>query len=52
MSIDFVKPAQIALLEGPPQADRDRFVLLEKTAANHAMALASVPSLQREFQLC
>ena len=47
MSIDFVKPAQIALLEGPPQADRDRFVLLEKTAANHAMALASVPSLQR-----
>jgi len=47
MSIDLVKPAQIALLEGPPQADRDRFVLLEKTAANHAMALASVPSLQR-----
>jgi endonuclease/exonuclease/phosphatase family metal-dependent hydrolase len=47
MPFDHVKPAQIALLVGPPQEERDRFVALEKTAENHAAALASVPSLQR-----
>jgi len=47
MSIDFVKPAQIALLVGPPQTERDRFVALERNAANHAEALAGLPSLQR-----
>lgn len=47
MSPDLVKPAQIALLSGPPQAERDRFVTIERTEANHAEALASVPALQR-----
>jgi endonuclease/exonuclease/phosphatase family metal-dependent hydrolase len=47
MSFDHVKPAQIALLTGPPQEERDRFVALERNAANHAEALASVPGLQR-----
>lgn len=47
MSIDNVKPAQIALLSGPSQEARDGFVALERNAANHAEALASVVSLQR-----
>ena len=47
MSIDPVKPAQIALLVGPPQEERDRFTTLERTEPNHAEALRSVAGLQR-----
>jgi endonuclease/exonuclease/phosphatase family metal-dependent hydrolase len=47
MSLDLVKPAQIALLEGPPQAERDRLDGLERTEANHAEALAGLACLQR-----
>jgi len=47
MSLDLVKPAQIALLSGPPQDERDRLVTLERTEANHAAALASLECLQR-----
>jgi endonuclease/exonuclease/phosphatase family metal-dependent hydrolase len=47
MSLDLVKPAQIALLEGPPQAERDRLDGLARTEANHAEALAGLACLQR-----
>ncbi|WP_156384749.1 hypothetical protein [Devosia sp. Root413D1] len=47
MSLDLVKPAQIALLQGPPQAERDRLDALERTEANHAEALAGLACLQR-----
>lgn len=47
MRPDPVKPAQIALLEGPSQAVRDGFLALERTEANHAEALASLAALQR-----
>lgn len=47
MSLDPVKPAQTALLTGPSQEERDRFLTLARTADNHAEALASVPGLQR-----
>lgn len=47
MSLDLVKPAQIALLAGPPQAERDRLDALERTEANHAEALAGLACLQR-----
>lgn len=47
MSFDLVKPAQIALLTGPPQAERDRLAALERTEANHAEALAALDCLQR-----
>lgn len=47
MSLDLVKPAQIALLVGPPQAERDRLDALERTEINHAEALAGLSCLQR-----
>lgn len=47
MSLDLVKPAQIALLAGPPQEERNRLMSLERTEANHAAALASLGCLQR-----
>ncbi len=47
MSVDLVKPARIALLEGPPQAERDRLDGLARTEANHAEALAGLACLQR-----
>lgn len=47
MSLDLVKPAQIALLNGPPQAERDRLDALERTEANHAAAMAGLECLQR-----
>lgn len=47
MSLDLVKPAQLALLNGPPQAERDRLDALERTEANHAAALAGLRCLQR-----
>jgi endonuclease/exonuclease/phosphatase family metal-dependent hydrolase len=47
MPVDAVKPAQIALLQGPPQAERDRLAALERTEANHAEALAGLACLQR-----
>lgn len=47
MSLDLVKPAQIALLEGPPQAERERLDALQRTEANHAEALAGLACLQR-----
>lgn len=47
MSIDLVKPAQIALLAGPPQDERDRLAALERIEANHAEALAGLSCLQR-----
>lgn len=47
MSLDLVKPAHIALLAGPPQAERDRLDALERTEANHAEALAGLACLQR-----
>ena len=45
MSLDLVKPAQIALLEGPPQAERNRLDALDRTEANHAEALAGTTCL-------
>ena len=47
MHADPVKPAHIALLEGPLQAVRDGFLGLERTEANHAEALASLAAMQR-----
>lgn len=47
MPLDPVKPAQIALLEGPPQSVRDGFLALERTEANHAAALAGLAQMQR-----
>ncbi len=47
MSLDLVKPAQIALLAGPPQSERDRLAQLERTELNHAAALAGLQCLQR-----
>lgn len=47
MSLDLVKPAQIALLTGPSHAERDRLASLERTEANHAAALAGAACLQR-----
>ena len=47
MSLDLVKPAQIALLAGPPQAERDRLDALERTEANHLESLAGLACLQR-----
>lgn len=47
MSPDLVKPAQIALLTGPSQEERDRLAGLERTEANHAAALAALHCLQR-----
>lgn len=47
MSLDLVKPAQIALLAGPSQEERDRLAALERTETNHAAALASLCCLQR-----
>ena len=47
MSLDLVKPAQIALLVGPPQLERDRLSKLERTEANHSAALAGLGCLQR-----
>lgn len=47
MSLNLVKPAQIALLSGPTQEDCDRLAGLERTEANHAGALAALKCLQR-----
>jgi endonuclease/exonuclease/phosphatase family metal-dependent hydrolase len=47
MSLDLVKPAQIALLTGPSQEERDRLAGLERIEANHAAALAGLACLQR-----
>ncbi|WP_439601814.1 endonuclease/exonuclease/phosphatase family protein [Devosia sp.] len=47
MPLDLVKPAQIALLEGPPQGERDRLDGLARTETNHAEALAGLACLQR-----
>lgn len=47
MSLDLVNPAQVALLTGPPQAERDRLDALERTEANHAAAMAALACLQR-----
>jgi hypothetical protein len=47
MSLDLVKPAQIALLAGPSQEERDKLAALERSEANHAVALASLHCLQR-----
>ena len=47
MPLDPVRPAQIALLEGPAQAVRDGFLALERTEANHAAALAGLAQMQR-----
>lgn len=47
MSLDLVKPAQIAPLTGPTREERDRLVGLERTEANHAAAMAGLICLQR-----
>lgn len=47
MSNHRIKPAQIHPLVGPPQAERDRLVALERTEANHAKALDRLDCLQR-----
>ncbi len=47
MTSDRIKPAQIHPLAGPSQAERDRLIGLERTAANHSAALAGLDCLQR-----
>jgi endonuclease/exonuclease/phosphatase family metal-dependent hydrolase len=47
MSLDLVKPAQIAPLTGPSQEQRNRLAGLERTEANHAAAMAGLQCLQR-----
>ena len=47
MSLDLVKPAQIAPLVGPTQEQRNALIALERTEANHASAMAGLACLQR-----
>ena len=47
MSLDLVKPAQIAPLVGPTQEQRNALIALERTEANHAFAMAGLACLQR-----
>ncbi|MDB5540114.1 MAG: Endonuclease [Devosia sp.] len=47
MSLDLVKPAQMAALIGPSLEERGRLAALERTEANHAAAMASLQCLQR-----
>ena len=47
MTFEQIKPAQIQSLVGPAQAERERLVALDRTATNHAAALAALECLQR-----
>ena len=47
MSLDLVKPAQLASLAGPLPEDLASVTALERTEANHAAAMASLACLQR-----
>jgi endonuclease/exonuclease/phosphatase family metal-dependent hydrolase len=47
MSLDLVKPAQIAPLIGPDLGERDALLTLERTEENHAAAMAGLACLQR-----
>jgi endonuclease/exonuclease/phosphatase family metal-dependent hydrolase len=47
MLLPLVKPAQARLLEGPPEAERQRLIRLERLEENHAAALAGLECLQR-----
>lgn len=47
MTLDLVRPAQIAPLNGPSQEERRRLLGLERTEPNHAAALAGLACLNR-----
>lgn len=47
MTANAVKPAQTALLVGPPEAERGKFLAMARTSENHAAALAGLECLQR-----
>jgi endonuclease/exonuclease/phosphatase family metal-dependent hydrolase len=47
MSLDLVKPAQLAPVAGPSPETLAQVMTLERTEANHAAALASLACLQR-----
>lgn len=47
MPTDLIKPAQVAPLAGPSQAERDRLLALPRVESEHAAALAGLACLQR-----
>jgi endonuclease/exonuclease/phosphatase family metal-dependent hydrolase len=47
MSLELVKPAQLAPLRGPSQDERDGLLRLQRIEANHAAALARLTCMQR-----